>query len=121
MKSYFEWDPKAQNYVAKMSELQALTKSGQLLGSVQINLSDYAKPNNYKKKLLLTVNKSIGTGKTIGEGSYIQVEIETQDQSAPSGSKGAKDGAKKRNIAYHSIERIENDVDNLTMKNHTQR
>ena len=42
---------------------------------------------------MLNVNKSLDGGKTIGEGSYIQVEIETQDQGVPSGSKsGSKDG-----------------------------
>lgn len=122
MKSYFEWDARAQNYVPKMSELQALTKSGQKLGSVQINLSDYAKPNNYKKKLMLNVNKSLDGGKTIGEGSYIQVEIETQDQGVPSGSKsGSKDGQKSRKPGNQLIEQLENQVDNETMKNHRQR
>jgi len=48
MKSFFEQDKATGTYKAKLSELQALTKSGQLLGAVSINLSDYAKPNNYK-------------------------------------------------------------------------
>lgn len=86
MKSFFEQDKATGTYKAKLSELQALTKSGQLLGAVSINLSDYAKPNNYKQKLQL--KPAVGT---VGPSSYIEVEIETQDSNTPSGGKG-KDG-----------------------------
>lgn len=113
MKSPFDWDKAAGAYKPKMSELQALTKSGQLLGAVSINLSDYAKPSTYKQQLRLKPAL-----RTVGAESYIQVEIETDDQSSSSSSK-AKDGQKPRKTQM--IEQLENQVDNETMKNHKQK
>ena len=72
MKSFFDWDKATNKYKPKMSELQALTKNGQLLGTVPINLSDYAKINVYKQSLHLKPEV-----KTVSAQSYIQVEIET--------------------------------------------
>lgn len=79
MKSFFDWDKAANKFKPKMSELQALTKNGQLLGTVPINLSDYARINVYKQQLKLKP-----AVKTVGNQSFIQVEIETQDQSTAS-------------------------------------
>jgi len=47
MKSFFEWDKAINNYKPKNSELQVHFKNGQKIGSIQINLSNYAKPNSY--------------------------------------------------------------------------
>ena len=52
MKSYFDKDANGK-FKPKMSELQALNKSGQILGTVEINLSDYAPINVYNKQLIL--------------------------------------------------------------------
>lgn len=98
MKSFFEWDKATNKYKPKMSELQALTKNGELLGSVAINLSDYAKINIYKQKLPLTPKV-----KTVSEKCYIQVEIETQDQNSASASK-AKETKTRKPGTSHLIE-----------------
>lgn len=51
--------------------------------------------------------------------SYIQVEIETQDQS--SSKIPGKDGGKTRKGGNQMIEQLENQVDNETMKNVKQK
>ena len=57
-----------------MAQLQACLKGGDVLGSTDINLADYATPNKYLQNLTLK-----DTTNGIGASSFIIVEISTHD------------------------------------------
>jgi hypothetical protein len=90
MKTYIEWDAEKNEYKPKLAQLQAiLSQDGTTLGSTELNLSDYAKPDRHLKSLLLR-----DTAPGVSAKSFITVEIRSYDASeAPKQkSQGARVG-----------------------------
>ena len=111
MKSFFEWDRNINNYKPKNSELQVHFKNGQKIGSIQINLSNYAKPNLYNQQFPL--KSSIVD---LNEKSYITIEIKTED--TKQADKNPKSPGLPRNkTGSKVVDDLQNKVDKMTMEN----
>ena len=54
MKTAFEFDSAASKYKAKEATLAAVLSDGTKLGSLELNLSDFAESNTYLKQFLFT-------------------------------------------------------------------
>ena len=80
MKTLLEWDSQAGSHKQKLAELQACLGDGTVLGSANIDLANYAKPNKYLENLVL---KDINPKYSISK-SFIVVEIRTTDASKES-------------------------------------
>ena len=80
MKTFIQWEADNKRYAPKMAQLQACMKNGDVLGSTDINLADYATPNKYLQNLTLK-----DTTNGIGSSSFIIVEISTHDAAQKEG------------------------------------
>ena len=78
MKTFITWEESQKRFAPKMAQLQACMEGGLVLGSTDINLSDYATPNKYLQNLTLK-----DTTNGIGSNSFIIVEISTHDAAKP--------------------------------------
>jgi len=79
MKTFIEWNTPKGSYTEKLATLEAKMVDGTVLGSAEINLSDFAKPDKYLKSLVLQNADS-----SIGAGSFISIEIKSADASKDS-------------------------------------
>jgi hypothetical protein len=52
MKTSLEWDKEKKKFAPKTADLYAILKSGEEIGSLQLNLSDYSAPETYNKQFL---------------------------------------------------------------------
>jgi len=52
MKTSLEWDKDKKKFAPKTADLYAILKSGEEIGSLQLNLSDYSAYETYNKQFL---------------------------------------------------------------------
>ena len=72
MKTSLEWDKDKKKFAPKTADLYAILKSGEEIGSLQLNLSDYSDYETYNKQFLFQSKVDY-----ISSQSYISVEIIT--------------------------------------------
>ena len=72
MKTSLEWDKEKKKFAPKTADLYAILKSGEEIGILQLNLSDYSTPDTYKEQF--TFQTKVGY---ISSQSYVNVEIIT--------------------------------------------
>ena len=86
MKTFIEFDPIGKKHRSKLTSLQAVLMDGaqeKILGSTELDLADFAKPDKYLKQMTL---QNLSSG--VSPKSFITVEIKT--------SSGSKDTSPKK-------------------------
>jgi len=122
MKTFIEWDASAGKYQDKLAVLKAVLGDGTVLGSTELNLAEFAKPDKYMKNMILS-NCAPGVNKQ----SFVIVEVKTTDankDTSPSKTNtlSAKLGKGQVNFAPNSqtnkqLTIMQQQVDKLTKEN----
>lgn len=84
MKTQIDFNKSTGRYEPKLATLTAELASGEVLGSVQIDLTHYAKPDHYSKQLTMD---NLASG--VGPKSFINMEVKTQVGSRASAAQSA--------------------------------
>mmetsp|Transcript_16370 Transcript_16370/g.25312 ORF Transcript_16370/g.25312 Transcript_16370/m.25312 type:complete len:138 (-) Transcript_16370:511-924(-) len=87
MKTQIEFDSATNKYKRKVAQLHAELSDGTAIGSTQLDLADFVRPDKYLKQLTLS---NLMSG--ISSRSFITVEIKTFEASKPSDQSPGKRG-----------------------------
>ena len=92
MKTFIEWDAAKNQYSPKLAQLSAVLQSdASTLGSCDLNLSDFAKPDKYFKNMILE-----NCAQGINNKSFITVEVRSYDAKAMEASSPDKNQVKRQ-------------------------
>jgi len=130
MKTFIEWDASAGKYKDKMAQLQAVFYDGTTLGSCDLNLADFAKPDKYLQNLPLS-----NTAPGVSTQSFIVVDIKTVDAAKAAADTGSgkkssmlnkmgkalfnssSQSSKQINVLTSQVEKLTRDNDNKLKEN----